>query len=121
LTRVRHPVTIATMSNDAAKERTVIPEVTLGWRLRIALEAADIKADEMARILDVHRGTITRWTHDIGRPPRRVYLEKWAEITGVSYAWLAGDAAESALAGTPANSQRTRPDTLRYRSPAFAA
>lgn len=66
------------------------PQVTLGWRLRIALERADIKAEAMATELGVHRGTITRWTHDIGKPPRPVYLREWAAACGVSYAWLAG-------------------------------
>ena len=116
-----------TMSNGAIEEHPVIPEITLGWRLRIALERAGIKADDMARVLGVHRGTITRWTHDIGRSPRRVYLEKWAEITGVSYAWLAGDAEglnDVRVGVTPDIGQGSRPDTPGYRrspAPAMAA
>lgn len=114
------------MSNDAANGHGgLIPEVTLGWRLRIALERADIKADAMAQVLDVHRGTITRWTHDIGRPPRRVYLEKWAEITGVPYAWLAGDLARPVAVGLGVvdadNNQGTRPDNHEYRPLAMTA
>ncbi len=81
------------MSNDATNDPSLVPEITLGWRLRIALERADIKADDMARELGVHRGTITRWTHDIGRQPRPIYLQRWADICGVSYGWL--------LAGAP--------------------
>jgi len=68
-----------------------VPEITLGWRLRIAMEHAGIKADDMAAQLGVHRGTITRWTHDIGASPRPVYLEKWAFLCGVSLDWLAGE------------------------------
>ena len=68
-----------------------VPEITLGWRLRIAMEHASIKADDMAAQLGVHRGTITRWTHDIGAAPRPVYLEKWASLCGVSLDWLAGE------------------------------
>lgn len=103
----------------------MIPEITLGWRLRIALERADIKADDMARMLDVHRGTITRWTHDIGRPPRRVYLEKWSDITGVAYGWLVGDARDSherlAAAHAGPTFEGTRPDTPQYRRAVLAA
>lgn len=77
------------MSDVAANEG--IPEITLGWRLRIAMERANLKAEYMAEELGVHRGTITRWTHDIGRPPRPIYLRHWAELCGVRFEWLAGD------------------------------
>lgn len=75
------------MLNTASDD---VPQVTLGWRLRMSLEHAGIEIGEMAARLDVHRGTITRWAHDVGRPPRLVYLEKWAEITGVRLDWLRG-------------------------------
>jgi transcriptional regulator with XRE-family HTH domain len=67
-----------------------IPEITLGWRLRMAMERAGLKAEQMAEELGVHRGTITRWTHDIGKPPRPIYLQRWADLCKVSYAWLSG-------------------------------
>lgn len=68
-----------------------IPEVTLGWRLRIAMERAGLEAQDMADQLGVHRGTISRWTHDNGSPPRAIYIERWAALCGVAYNWLAGD------------------------------
>jgi transcriptional regulator with XRE-family HTH domain len=77
------------MSESASNEG--IPEITLGWRLRIAMERANLKAEYMAEELGVHRGTITRWTHDIGRPPRPIYLRHWAELCGVRFEWLAGE------------------------------
>jgi transcriptional regulator with XRE-family HTH domain len=77
------------MSNGIAHQG--IPEVTLGWRLRMAMEHAGIKADEMSVSLGVHRGTITRWTHDVGRRPRVIYLQRWAQLCGVPYEWLAGE------------------------------
>jgi transcriptional regulator with XRE-family HTH domain len=77
------------MSNIAADDG--IPEITLGWRLRIAMERAGLKAEDMAAQLGVHRGTITRWTHDIGKPPRPIYLRHWAELCHVQFAWLAGE------------------------------
>lgn len=65
-----------------------IPVVTLGWRMRMAMEAAGVTAYEIADDLGVHRGTITRWTHDVGGPPKRTFLRRWAEVTAVPYDWL---------------------------------
>ena len=87
LTHARHSRTIAPMTH--ARQKT--PEITLGWRLRIAMEHAGLKADDMARELGVHRGTITRWTHDVGASPRGIYLRQWAELTKVPFGWLMGD------------------------------
>lgn len=69
-----------------------VPAITLGWRLRISLDRAGIKAEEMAHELGVHRGTVSRWMHD-ETPPRTIYLREWARITRVPFEWLAGDAA----------------------------
>ena len=107
-----------------------IPEITLGWRLRIAMERADLKAEEMADELRVHRGTISRWTHDIGSPPRLIYVQRWAELCNVSFTWLAGDLADpterSAVGRFRSNSRVKVPSTRgcvtttrrRYDSPA---
>lgn len=73
--------------NDAADRD--VPPLTLGWRLRMAMESAHLKAEDMADMLGVHRGTITRWTHDVGSPPKRIYLERWASLCQVRYEWLA--------------------------------
>lgn len=54
---------------------------SLGWRLRRSMEDAGLKPQEMARRLGVSRQTITRWTHDIGDPPKRAYLMQWAAET----------------------------------------
>jgi len=77
------------MSNEATETR--IPEITLGWRLRMSMDHAGIKAEQMAAEFEVHRGTITRWTHDKGAPPRRRDLRDWAELCGVPFEWLVGD------------------------------
>lgn len=104
------------MSNNAEAN---VPEVTLGWRLRMSMEKAGIKADDMGVRLHVHRGTITRWTHDIGSPPRGVYLERWAEITGVPLAWLAQDVAMSrSRVSSPSN--RGCVTTTRRPAPSLA-
>lgn len=87
--------------------QTNVPAVTLGWRLRMSMEFAGLKADEMAARLHVHRGTITRWTHDIGSPPKAIYIERWAELTGVPLDWLQEAADTEATTGgnTPRESQ----------------
>lgn len=64
----------------------MIPEVTLGWRLQMAL--GDRKVQDMADALGVNRATVGRWMHDKGAPPRRVYLLQWALLTGVDAGWL---------------------------------
>ena len=110
------------MSDIAANDG--IPEITLGWRLRMAMERADLKAEQMAIELGVHRGTITRWTHDIGKPPRPIYLERWAALCNVRYEWLAGaHARPTAFAGAVGsgdNTQGSGRNTGEY-APAMAA
>lgn len=65
-----------------------IPQVTLGWRLQMALGHAGIKVQDMAAQLGVNRGTLTRWMHDVGAQPKRAYLLQWALSTGVDPVWL---------------------------------
>lgn len=63
-----------------------IPELTLGWRLKMAL--GDMKRDDMAEVLGVNPATISRWMADKGSPPKRAYLAQWAFATGVPVEWL---------------------------------
>lgn len=84
------------MSNETTSPS--IPEITLGWRLRMSMDHAGIKAEQMAAEFEVHRGTITRWTHDKGAPPRRRDLRDWANLCGVPYEWLVGDLFEDPTA-----------------------
>src|SRR5690606_11229447 len=65
-----------------------IPDWSLGWRLRRSLEWGGVSAKEMARELDVSEGTISRWCHDVGAPPRSIYLRAWAAKCRVPYDWL---------------------------------
>ena len=74
------------MSAMTAQAAPRIPEITLGWRLQMAL--GDRKVQDMADILGVNRATIGRWMHDRGAAPKRGYLLQWALITGVDAEWL---------------------------------
>src|SRR5688572_24824731 len=63
-----------------------VPELTLGWRLKMAL--GDMPATDMADALGVSRQTVSRWMADRGAPPRRVYIRAWADLTDTDLTWL---------------------------------
>lgn len=69
-------------------EPALVPEWTLGWRMRRSLAHAGITIEEIARKLSVTRSTISRWVNDKGAPPRAIYLREWASLTGVPLTWL---------------------------------
>lgn len=86
------------------------PQLTLGWRLRMAMEKAGIENNEMAQLLGVHRGTITRYTHDES-VPKRGFIAQWAAICHVPAAWLAGE-----LFSDPTDEDRAVPQPRRRAS-----
>lgn len=63
-----------------------IPELTLGWRLKMAL--GGMKRSEMAELLGYEDSTLSRWMNDKGTPPRRGIISQWAMATNVSLRWL---------------------------------
>lgn len=65
-----------------------IPQITLGWRLQMALAQGDLSVQEMADNLGVSRSTISRWLHDDGMPPRAAFVKQWALASRVSLEWL---------------------------------
>ena len=69
-----------------AQQHERVPELTLGWRLKMAL--GDMKRDDMAEALGVNPATVSRWMADRGAQPKRAYLIQWALITGTSQEWL---------------------------------
>lgn len=64
-----------------------VPEFTLGWRMRLALETEGISVQEMAERLGYSRSTISRWLNDQDAP-RAVVLDRWRLETGVDEDWL---------------------------------
>ena len=64
-----------------------VPEFTLGWRMRLALETSDIDVGDIANRLSYSRSSISRWLngHD---EPRGLVLDAWARETGVDRDWL---------------------------------
>jgi transcriptional regulator with XRE-family HTH domain len=65
-----------------------IPALTLGWRLRMALDYSNTSVQEMADTLGVARATLSRWMSDKGAHPKRAYISQWALKTGVPEEWL---------------------------------
>lgn len=65
-----------------------IPALTLGWRMRMALESSGFSREGIARELGVDPKTISRWTHDVGSPPKRGIVLQWAVLTAVNPRWL---------------------------------
>lgn len=90
LTQLRSSCINSVMQPDKATGPESAPALTLGWRMRMALEYADLGVQDAAAELQVSRETIRRWTHD-EIEPKRVYLKAWAELCGVSYEFLAGE------------------------------
>jgi transcriptional regulator with XRE-family HTH domain len=66
----------------------VVPDWTLGWRLRRALDFAGVTVQEMAAELGVGRTTVSGWLNDPDRHVRRVYLRYWADRCRVPLDWL---------------------------------
>ena len=74
--------------NDTPEVTGAIPEVTLGFRMQIALRHADLSTQGIADELGVSRSTVSRWLNDHGAPPRNGFVKLWAQATGVDPAWL---------------------------------
>ena len=59
-----------------------VPEFTLGWRMRLAIDSADLSVQQMAENLGYSRSTISRWLNDQDQP-RPAITAQWALVTGV--------------------------------------
>lgn len=81
---MRHGSTLDHMSTQTQEGR--VPELTLGWRLKMSL--GDMSRAEMAEALEVDPGTISRWCADKGTAPKRAFVLQWAMLTGVNPVWL---------------------------------
>ena len=84
----------------------VVPQVTLGWRLKLAMAQADLSQRELADKLGVDKGTINRWTTEQTKP-KPGQLMACAMATGVPYVWLETG---KAPADKPEPSELARPE-----------
>ena len=65
----------------------IVPQLTMGWRLKMALGQVDMTVQQMAAELGVSRQTATSYVTDRATP-KRAYLVMWALRTGVPLSWL---------------------------------
>lgn len=73
-----------TEQHDYAAE----PEITLGWRIQMALDHGDLKHKDLMEKFEVSRETVSRWCRDVGAPPKKFILNEIAVMCGVSARWL---------------------------------
>jgi transcriptional regulator with XRE-family HTH domain len=68
-----------------------IPVWSLGERFRKARRSHGISIEQMASEFGVSKSTVSHWEMDRSRPQDVIsVIRRWAEITGVNEAWLAG-------------------------------
>lgn len=65
-----------------------VPELTLGWRIQMALATGGLKQTDLMNHFELSRGTISRWCRDEGVPPKRHHIMQIALMTGVDAKWL---------------------------------
>lgn len=70
------------------RENELVPQLTLGWRLKMALNMANLSREQMAEALGVSPATVSRWMADKGAPPRRAFIQAWSNVTHVELHWL---------------------------------
>ena len=77
-----------------------VPTWTLGDRLRKAREFAGLEQGELAVRIGVSRGTVSNYELNRGqRPPKRLVVRAWAEITGVPLDWIEAADTEASSGG----------------------
>jgi DNA-binding XRE family transcriptional regulator len=65
----------------------IVPQWTVGDRLRKARELVDLDVKQFAVEIGVSRNTIHKYEH-LDEPPRTLVLRAWALRTGVNPEWL---------------------------------
>lgn len=63
--------------------------MTIGSRIKQARQSLGLSQAELADALGITRSACSQWEADVGTGPRRVRLERLAELLEVSYEWLA--------------------------------
>lgn len=64
------------------------PELTLGWRIQMALDKGGLKHTDVMEKFEVSRQTVSRWCRDVGAPPKKFVLNELAVMCGVPARWL---------------------------------
>lgn len=77
-------------------EHGTVPEITVGWRIRIAREGAGLDQGQLAELTGIARNTISNYESGHTSKPNKAFLRLIAAATGVNEAWL-----RTGEAGTP--------------------
>lgn len=92
----------------------LIPEWTLGDRLRKARSLTGMSVREFAEHIGVSHGTITNAEHD-ARGVRPITMKAWALATGVSIEWLETGASTNTQPPPPSGTRTDSLDALTAR------
>lgn len=90
----------------------VIPEFTIGDRLRKARELTGLDQVQFATEIDISRNTVGNYENGNVKP-RRLALKAWAMRTGVPLEWLETGVASSSPDGGGSVTSDTQP-TVQY-------
>ena len=76
---------------------------TLGYRMRISLEYANMTSNNLADLWKITTGKVSRWLNNHSRP-KPEQIKDFAELTKVSHAWVAtGEGKAPNVHPTPSN------------------
>lgn len=94
-----------------------VPELTLGWRLKMALNHGGVSVQEMADLLEYSRARLSDWLNDKSKkPPRKLLLQKWALRCGVNPDWLINGVMPSGNSGPDGPGEQVMTSTEWYVS-----
>ena len=93
----------------------LIPEVTLGWRMRMARETTGMGLREFAEHIGVSADTCTSAEHD-RRKVRAITVNAYAMATGVDREWLRTGIASGDVPTPPEGGEQLRRLTEAKRS-----
>ena len=65
-----------------------IPPLTLGLRLKMAMDWADYSNTDMATELGVSVSTVSRWMNDPNAVVSRGMIKAWADFSRCDFQWL---------------------------------
>lgn len=66
----------------------VVPEFTIGDRLRKARELTGLDQEQFAAAIDVSRGTVSNYEGGTTTNLKRLVLKQWAMFAGVRLEWI---------------------------------
>jgi transcriptional regulator with XRE-family HTH domain len=76
------------MNQQHRAPRGAVPPVTLGLRIRMALDYAGLSQEHLMSRFEVSRATVSRWCRDVEPAPKKFVLNEIAVMCEVSPRWL---------------------------------